>query len=110
VGFVIAKLLQNHAHNAESAQPNYTKALFNDILTDLSRLFPADIQKLANAAFEDTATLKTLPFIEYFKYISEDVFVYLMDRALVLTDGQRCIVAREGFIYYSCSEFMQGHC
>lgn len=46
-----------------------------------------------------------MPFVEYFKYITDDVYVYLMQRTIVMTDETHYIAARDGFIYYSDSAF-----
>ena len=72
-------------------------------------MYPESAQGLAKASFDDSALLRRLPFVEYFKFIEDDVYAYLVDRSLILTNGTDVIAARDGFFYYSDPAFTQSH-
>ena len=55
----------------------------------------------------DDQLLSNLYFIEYFKFINEDVYVFLTNRTLILTDSKDVIAVRNENMFFSSQSFME---
>ena len=58
------------------------------------------------ADFDETRLLSTVPAVEYFKFISDDVYISLIDRLLTIARGPDLIAVRDGFVYFNSEQFM----